>query len=363
MKIAIGLSGGVDSSMAALLLKRADHEVTGITMSLWDGSIALPESESSGCFGPGETRELSEIEDIAKRLDIPHTVIPLADQYKKSVLDYFRSEYKAGRTPNPCVKCNQLMKFGFLIDSARALGLDFDYFATGHYARVTDGGTVLRMAKDPKKDQSYFLSRLKPAQLAQVMFPLGESVKDDIKNFARANGFKDLADKPESQDFIECDDYSVLFDKSDIREGDFVDMQGNVLGRHQGIVHYTIGQRKGLGIGGLAEPLYVVRLDAKDNQVVLGPREELYSEFLRGGDFNPLAISAGNSEGRCLAKIRHGHKAEPAAYKLKDGVLTVHFDAPQLSVTPGQVVALYDGDIVLGSAIIERGAHTLEDLT
>lgn len=353
MRIAVGLSGGVDSTMAAYLLKKQGHTVIGVTMSLWDGSIPIPDRGQSGCFGPGEARELSEMESVAKRLDIEHVIIPLADQYKKNVLDYFKSEYKAGRTPNPCVKCNQLMKFGFLIDSAHKL-LDFDLFATGHYARVSENGRRLQRAVDVSKDQSYFLSRLSPAQLARVTFPMGDKLKSDIKKLATEAGFGDLAKKPESQDFIECDDYSVLFNKEDIREGDIVDTNGNILGHHSGIIYYTIGQRKGLGIGGLKEPLFVVKLDVHKNQVVLGTKEELYSRALKAHSINRLLLGENENEGEALVKIRHGKNLAKAKFQIEGDIMTVNFEEPQMSITPGQIAALYKDDAVLASAIIDE---------
>ncbi len=357
MKIAVGLSGGVDSTMAAHLLKKQGHTVVGVTMSLWDGSIPIPDRGQSGCFGPGESREIAETAKIAERLGIEFEVIPLAEQYKRNVLDYFRAEYKAGRTPNPCVKCNQKMKFGFLIECAHKL-LDFDYFATGHYARISENGRLLQTAFDKSKDQTYFLSRLKPAQLSRVVFPLGELTKKEVKALAAESGFEDLAQKPESQDFIECEDYSVLFDKSDIRPGDIVDMQGNVLGRHEGIIYYTIGQRKGLGIGGLKEPLFVVKIDPHKNQVVLGTREELYSKSLRAHDVNRLLLEDAENEGVAMAKIRHGKNLARARFRIDGDDLKVVFDEPQMSVTPGQIVALYRDDAVLASGIIDEHFHS-----
>ena len=354
MKIAVGLSGGVDSTMTAYLLKKQGHEVVGVTMSLWDGTIPIKDHGQSGCFGPGEARELKETAEIAKRLGIDYEVIPLAEQYKKNVLDYFRSEYKAGRTPNPCVKCNQKMKFGFLIDCAHKL-LDFDMFATGHYARVSENGKRLEKALDNTKDQTYFLSRLKPEQLSRVMFPLGNLTKKEVKALASEVGFNDLATKPESQDFIECEDYSVLFDKGDIQPGDIVDTNGKVLGHHNGIIYYTIGQRKGLGIGGLKEPLFVVKIDAHKNQVVLGTKDELFSKALKAHDVKRLLLGENENEGRALAKIRHGKNLAPATFKIEDDNLYVTFDEPQMSVTPGQIVALYKDDAVLASAIIDEG--------
>ena len=193
MKIAVGFSGGVDSTMVALLLKQQGHDVVGITMSLWDPSFNIPLNGSKGCFGPEESKTLAVTQKTAEKLGIRHLIIPLAKQYKQSVIDYFRDEYKAGRTPNPCVKCNELMKFGFLLSSAKEMGIDFDYFATGHYARFSEEGHHLRTAVDQTKDQTYFLSRLKKEQLKKVLFPLGNWKKEDVKKLALDNGFEETA--------------------------------------------------------------------------------------------------------------------------------------------------------------------------
>ena len=359
--VAIGLSGGVDSSVAAWLLLRDGWRVTGLTMSIWDGSVPIPDLGISGCFGPGEARDLEAAKEIAARLGIEHRVVALAEQYKKTVLDYFREEYLAGRTPNPCVRCNQRMKFGFLIDQARAQGAAFDKFATGHYARTrfdeARGRWQLLRGKDAGKDQSYFLSRLKQEQLADLIFPLGELRKGEVKELARELGWGDLAEKDESQDFIECDDYSVLFQQGDAPPGDFVTRAGKVLGRHRGIIHYTIGQRKGLELGGGGTPLYVVEIDAARNRVVVGPREELHARALVAGDLNWVGWAGAPTEPfRCEVQIRQRHKAAPATVTATDGRLRAVFDEPQLSVTPGQIAVFYAGDVVLVSGAIEKPA-------
>lgn len=358
-KIAVGVSGGVDSSVAAWLLKQDGWKVTALTMSIWDGTVPIPDEGRSGCFGPGEERDLEAAKAIAERIGIEHCVIDLAAEYKQTVLDYFRAEYVAGRTPNPCVQCNQRMKFGFLLDAARKQGVAFDHFATGHYARVRRDGAgdrwQLLRGKDTDKDQSYFLSRLRQEQLAMLVFPLGDKTKDEVKQLARELGWGDLAEKEESQDFIECSDYSVLFREGDARPGDFVTRDGKVLGRHRGIIHYTIGQRKGLDLGGGGTPWYVQEIDPVRNAVVVGPREDLYGQELVIRDLNPVAWDGPPARPvRCLVQIRQRHRAAPAtAAAAGTGRLKAVFDEPQLSVTPGQIAVLYEGDAVLASGVIE----------
>jgi tRNA-uridine 2-sulfurtransferase len=356
--VAIGLSGGVDSSVAAWLLKRDGWRVTGLTMSIWDGSVAIPDVGISGCFGPGEARDLAAAKAAAERIGIDHRVVPLAEEYRRTVLDYFREEYLAGRTPNPCVRCNQRMKFGFLIEAARAQGVDFDRFATGHYARTgydeASGRWQLRRGIDESKDQSYFLSRLTQEQLSGLLFPLGDLRKGEVKAMARELGWGDMAEREESQDFVECKDYSVLFREGDAKPGDFVDEAGRVLGRHRGILHYTIGQRKGLDLGGGGTPWYVLEIDAARNRVVVGPREKLNSADLAVDDVNWVALAEPPpGEWRCEVQIRQRHRAAPATVAaLGGGGLRVRFDEPQLSVTPGQIAVFYRGDVVLASGAI-----------
>lgn len=359
MTIAVGLSGGVDSSVTAYLLKRQGFNVIGLTMQIWDGSLPLPDEGRSGCYGPGEPRDIEAARALAARLDIPHHVVPLAPEYATEVLDYFREEYRAGRTPNPCVRCNRTMKFGLLLDRARAMGIAFDKFATGHYARVEQnldsGRWELRRSLDPAKDQTYFLSRLSQGQLSQVLFPLGGMTKHEVKAIAREIGWADVADKQESQNFIESKDYGVLFSEREQTPGPIVDGQGNVLGQHRGIVHYTVGQRKGLGIGGTADPLYVVRLDACANTVVVGAYSELFSNKLSAGDLNWIGRDSAPVEPIHIhAKIRQQHTEAAATIQARASTVETIFAEPQMSITPGQIVVFYENDLVLGSGIINN---------
>lgn len=357
--VAVGLSGGVDSLVAAWLLKRDGWRVIGLTMSIWDGSVAIPDAGRSGCFGPGAARDLEAAKAAAERLGIEHRVVPLAEEFQRMVLDNFRGEYLAGRTPNPCVRCNQRMKFGFLPEAARAQGVAFDRFATGHYVRadrdVATGRWRLLRGRDRVKDQSYFLSRLKAEQLSGLLFPLGERTKAEVKAIAREQGWDGVAEKEESQDFIECRDYSVLFREGDAKPGDFVTRDGTVVGRHRGILRYTVGQRKGLDLGGGGIPRYVVEIDAAGNRVLVGTREELFSRGLTAGDLNWLGLGRLPPGGlRCEVQIRQRHRAAAATVTAEaDGRLRVRFDEPQLSVTPGQIAVLYDGEAVLASGVIE----------
>ncbi len=328
-------------------------------MQIWDGALSIPDEGRSGCFGPGEARDIDSARSLAAKLGIPHHVVPLAPEYSREVLDYFRDEYRAGRTPNPCVRCNRTMKFGLLLERARAMGIVFDQFATGHYARVEQNPDSkrwqLRRSLDEAKDQTYFLSRLSQDQLSQVVFPLGTLTKPEVKALARQIGWTDLAEKQESQNFVESRDYGVLFRDREPLPGPIVDTEGRVLGQHRGIIHYTVGQRKGLGIGGTADPLYVVRIDACSNTVVVGSYAALFTHRLTATDMNWISTEPPPLHPRRIqAKIRQQHKEAPATLQRAETGASVEilFDAPQMSVTPGQVVVLYEGDLVLGSGLI-----------
>lgn len=359
--VAVGLSGGIDSSVAAYLLQQQGHEVIGLTMQTWDGTVPLKASGRAGCFGPGEHEDIAAAARIAEQLGIAHHVIPLAAEYKAEVLEYFRREYLAGRTPNPCVRCNQRVKFGFLLERARSHGVRFDRFATGHYARVGfDAGRgryLLMRGKDARKDQSYFLSHLGQAQLGQLVFPLGELAKDEVRAIAAARGWGHLLDRPESQDFIECDSYDALFDPKEARPGPIVDAEGKVVGTHSGIIHYTVGQRRGLRIGGSPHPLYVTAVSGEQNTVRVGGKEHLYRDRLIARDINWIALDAPPAGPlRAMVKVRQQHPAAAAELRTVEeqgpSAVEVVFDAPQLAITPGQTAVFYDGETVLGAGVI-----------
>ncbi|MEI6388643.1 MAG: tRNA 2-thiouridine(34) synthase MnmA [Spirochaetota bacterium] len=356
LRIAVGLSGGVDSAVAAALLAKEGHEVIGITMKIWKPGIALAEGGRQGCYGPDEAEDIAACETLARDLGIPYRIIDLADEYETLVLDYFRREYRAGRTPNPCIVCNRELKFGFLLERARASGLAFDVFATGHYTRIVqkDGVNFLARARSEAKDQSYFLYALDSAQLGTTRFPLGELTKEEVRTEARQLGLE-VADKAESQDFVSGGDYRPLFADRPPEPGDFVDAEGQILGRHQGLPFYTIGQRRGLGISTGPQPLYVLRLEAGTNRIVLGHGEGLFAEGLRASSFRLQDPRMARRSFRALAKVRQAHR--PAHCTVEpgpEGQAEIRFDSPERAIAPGQSIVLYDDTgLVLGGGTIE----------
>lgn len=357
LKVAVGLSGGIDSAMTAILLREAGYEVTGITMSIYDPASGISEASRKGCFGPNEENNLNAAKRVADAIGIEHRIIDLKQEFARHVLDYYRSTFLAGQTPNPCAQCNAFIKFGLLPQKAREQGLEFDFFATGHYVRRVQnpgsGRWQLFRAKDPRKDQSYFLSLLRQEQLARTLYPLGDFSKTQVRAMASERGLDFLVSKAESQDFIQAGDHESLFHRDRIEPGDMVDSSGRVLARHRGLIHYTIGQRKGLGISGQTEPVFVTQIDAEANRVVIGTAKDLYRQELVALDLNWLSISADQMPSRALAKIRQQHTpAGCALQRLDDDRIKLSCDEPQLSVTPGQIVALYDGDLLLGGGII-----------
>jgi len=355
--IAVGLSGGIDSAMTCYILKERGHNLIGLTMSTWDETYTSQKAVQSGCFGPGEKEDIESAQKICELLDIPHYVIDLKTEYKKTVLDYFRRVYLSGRTPNPCVLCNREIKFGILPIKAKELGLNFDHFATGHYARIIKKSNTYYLIKgiDETKDQSYFLCRLTQDHLASTILPLGNYYKSDVKDMARETGLNHLVQRKESQDFIETEDYGFIFGKEGSKPGKIIDEDGKVLGQHRGLIYYTVGQRKGLNISGLPEPYYVLGIDACKNVVIVGTKNKLYHSELIATD---VLWSDGIERKENLkleAKIRLQHKAARCeVMPLEDNSYHVVFERPQLSITPGQIIAFYDDDIVLGGGIIDR---------
>lgn len=354
-KIAVGLSGGVDSSVAAVLLQDQGYEVIGLTMEIYDGSLALEEDGPHACYGPGEKEDVAMAASVCKNLNIPHHVVDLKEEYKNYVIKYFKDEYLIGRTPNPCIVCNRQLKFGFLLDKARAAGIDFNYFATGHYARIVKSGAryLLKKASDRSKDQTYFLYGLSQKQLAQVVFPLGTYTKPQVRELARALGLE-TADLPESQDFIDGRNYAPLFAESEIREGEVVDENGCLLGKHRGIIHYTVGQRRGLGIAA-DRPRYIIDIDAENNLLIVGDKKSLYARGLIASELNLLAVASLDRPYHVQARIRLRHTAADATvYPYRRNQAKILFQRPQKAVAPGQSVVLYSGDTVFGGGVIEK---------
>ena len=354
--ILIGLSGGVDSAAAAVLLKEQGYRVIGATMMIWDPSLPVPAGayQKNACLSP-EKEDVSEIRALAKKLDIEYLTVDCRLPYRQAVLDNFRQEYACGRTPNPCVLCNSLIKFGILPEAARKQGIHFDKFATGHYTRVEKdpqtGKYLLKKANDLSRDQSYFLHRLTQEQLSRVLFPLGEMTKPEIREVARRAGLA-VADKEDSQDFY-CGDYNDLLNFPN-QPGDIVTLDGTPVARHNGIWGYTIGKRKGLGVSGFKTPMYVVRIDASKNQVIIGPKEALYSQTLQADHVSWIAGEPPAEKFTCEIKIRNLHVPAKAQVTVeKDGTFSAEFEEAQLSVTAGQSAVLYDGDVVLGGGMIK----------
>ena len=347
-KIFVAMSGGVDSSLTAALLLERGFEVEGVTMLLEDGNF----HERSCC----NSREVEDAAIIAEKLGIKHHVIDLRDDFRKAVVNYFVAEYLNGRTPNPCVRCNRAIKFGRLFDFAMSLGADF--LATGHYARIIfeDGRFKLKQALDVKKDQSYVLYNLTAEKLSRIILPLGEFSKNDTRRLAAQMNLT-VANKPDSQEicFVPDDDYKAFLQNiapaaDALKSGEIVDTCGKILGSHSGIANYTIGQRKGLRIAA-PHPLYVNRLDIAKRQVVVGSNDELFSDTLTTQDAH--WIYKPTLPKNLQAKIRYGSRLTECTVAESENLLRVTFAEPIRAITPGQSIVFYDGDEVLGGAIIK----------
>ncbi len=354
--VAVGMSGGVDSSVAAHCLLEAGHAVVGLTMTIWDDRIPVSEPVRGGCFGPGEKEDVAAARESARRLGIPHHTVPLADEYRARVLDPFCAGYLRGITPNPCALCNPQMKFGALLRQARAQGIAFDRFATGHYAQIRpdDSGGRMRLFRgvDREKDQSYFLARLTQEQLATTLFPLGALRKDEVRRMAESAGLEHAAAQRESQDFFEGADRSVLFPEGTIEPGPILNEAGDVLGEHRGIAHYTIGQRSGLGVAA-RERLYVKEIRASANAIVLGPRESLLAAACGAERISWIAGAPPARAFRASVRLRYRHPGAAASVSLRDDATArIEFDEPQWAATPGQMAVFYDGDEALGGGWI-----------
>ena len=356
MRILVGMSGGVDSSVAAFLLKKAGHEVIGATMSIWDKSNSFKNiTGKDACFSPHEEEDIRQAEKICKTLGIEYHVFDCTEQYKKLVLNNFKQEYLSGRTPNPCIWCNATIKFAALPQTAEAAGFKFDKFATGHYVRLgqneASGRYELRMAKDIKKDQSYFLYRLSQEQLSKIMLPLGDYTKSEIREIARQAGF-DVSDKPDSQDFYSGDVNDIL--QTLPKPGNFVNKEGKILGRHNGVWNFTIGQRRGMGISA-EKPLYVIGLDAEKNEVTLGFAEDSLQASLVADNVSWLAIPGITEPKKVNIRLRSSQTPVPAVISaMENGQILVEFENLQKAVAPGQSVVFYEDDLVLGGGRIKQ---------
>ena len=343
-RVFVGMSGGVDSAGAALLLIRAGYDVTGVTLCLH------PDQPDGG-------DDLRSARDAAAALGIPHVVLDLRERFARQVIDRFAAEYAAGRTPNPCVDCNREIKFGAMLDWALEQGAD--YIATGHYAQVLpdpeSGRWQLLRGRDRAKDQTYFLYQLTQRQLSHLLLPVGDYDKAAIRTLLEQQGVP-CAHRPDSQDicFIPDGDYAAFLRRQGVAgvPGDFVDQTGRVLGRHKGQECYTIGQRKGLGVSA-GSPVYVLRKDLSQNAVVLGPNEALFTTELTAERVNLISVEHLPEGMSVTAKTRHSQREDAAAlYPLDDGRVRVVFQRPQRAVTPGQAVVFYDGDAVVGGGTI-----------
>lgn len=350
-KVVVGMSGGVDSSVAAYLLKEQGYDVIGVTMQIWQDDN---HENSDGCCG------ISAVDDarrVADMLGIPYYVMNFKEEFQKNVIDYFLEEYKLGRTPNPCIMCNRYVKWEALMNRSLAIGAD--YIATGHYARIEklpNGRMAIRNSVTSAKDQTYALYNLTQKQLEHTLMPVGDYTKDEIRSIALKLGLY-VASKPDSQDicFVEDNDYAGFIEKETHKKalpGNFVDLNGNILGRHEGIIHYTIGQRKGLNLS-MGHPVFVVEIRPDTNEVVIGESKDVFTSRLVADKVNFMSVEDIEGEVRTLAKIRYSHKGTWCTLKrIEGGLVECVFDEPVRAVTPGQAVVFYEDDHVMGGGTI-----------
>lgn len=353
-KVVVGMSGGVDSSVAAYLLKEQGYDVIGVTMQIWQDEERIVQEENGGCCG------LTAVDDarrVANDLDIPYYVMNFKKEFKENVIDYFIDEYLHGRTPNPCIACNRYVKWESLLK--RSMDIGADYIATGHYARIEqlpNGRYAIKRSATLAKDQTYALYNLTQEQLSRTLMPVGEYTKDEVRELAEKINLR-IANKPDSQDicFVPDGDYASFIEKTldtELPAGNFVTMDGKVLGPHKGITHYTVGQRKGLGLA-LGYPAFVIEIRPETNEVVIGTNEDSMSYYVRANKLNFMSVEDLTEPMRVFAKIRYNHKGAWCTIEktAKDEILCT-FEERQRAITPGQAVVFYDGDYVLGGGTI-----------
>ena len=356
-KVVVGMSGGVDSSVAAYLLKEQGYDVIGVTMQIWQDEEQAAQEENGGCCG------LSAVDDtrrVAQHLDIPYYVMNFKKEFKEKVMDYFVEEYLAGRTPNPCIACNRYVKWESLLQRSMEIGAD--YIATGHYARIIqlpNGRYAIRNSVTAAKDQTYALYNLTQYQLAHTLMPVGDYEKDVIRKIAERENLP-VAHKPDSQEicFIPDHDYAAFIDREATGrvpgKGNFVTKDGNVLGEHLGITHYTIGQRKGLNLA-MGHPVFVTDIRPETDEVVIGENEDVFSDTLFCKNLNFMSIEDLTEPREVLAKIRYAHRGEKCLIeKVGEDTVKCTFKAPVRAVTPGQAVVFYAEEHVLGGGVIIR---------